>query len=103
MESVGIPPAELDKLIAAALVSTFPQRPARLRLRRPARQPADAELDRHQKYYQAIKAAFIANLNGYDPMASVEFAPGSCTQASARASPSWKSTSGPPARQKVNA
>ncbi|PWV58499.1 flagellar motor stator protein MotA [Plasticicumulans acidivorans] len=74
MESVGIPPAELGKLIAAALVGTFLGILLAYGFVGPLGSLLTQKLDESTKYYQAIKAAFIANLNGYDPMASVEFA-----------------------------
>ncbi|TCO83429.1 chemotaxis protein MotA [Plasticicumulans lactativorans] len=74
MESVGIPPAELGKLIAAALVGTFLGILLAYGFVGPLSNLMTQKLDESSKYYQAIKAAFIANLNGYDPMASVEFA-----------------------------
>ncbi len=74
MESVGLPPAELGKLIAAALVGTFLGVLLAYGFIGPLASLMTQKLDESSKYYQAIKAAFIANLNGYDPMASVEFA-----------------------------
>ncbi len=73
MASVGLPPAELGVLIAAALVGTFIGillsygfvGPVASLLRRKHHEKA--------KMYQCVKVTLLASLNGYAPSLAVEF------------------------------
>ena len=74
MESVGLPPAELGKLIAARAGRHLPRHPALLRLRR-RRWPAllEQKATEATKMLQCIKVTLLARLNGYAPAIAVEF------------------------------
>ncbi len=74
MESVGIPPAELGKLIAAALVGTFLGILIAYGFVGPLTGLLEQKLAESTKYYQSIKAGLIASMNGYAPPTAVEFA-----------------------------
>lgn len=74
MESVGAPPAELGKLIAAALVGTFLGILVAYGFIGPLTGLLEQKLAESTKYYQSIKAGLIACMNGYAPPTSVEFA-----------------------------
>jgi chemotaxis protein MotA len=74
MESVGLPPAELGKLIAAALVGTFLGIFVAYGFIGPLAGLLDQKLAESTKYFQSIKAALIATVNGYAPPTAVEFA-----------------------------
>jgi chemotaxis protein MotA len=74
MESVGLPPAELGKLIAAALVGTFLGILLAYGFIGPLAGLLEQRLAESTKYYQSIKAGLIASMNGYAPATAVEFA-----------------------------
>lgn len=74
MESVGLPPAELGKLIAAALVGTFLGILVAYGFISPLTGLLEQRLAESTKYYQSIKAGLIASMNGYAPPTAVEFA-----------------------------
>jgi len=74
MESVGLPPAELGKLIAAALVGTFLGILVAYGFIGPLTGLLEQRLAESTKYYQSIKAGLIASMNGYAPPTAVEFA-----------------------------
>jgi chemotaxis protein MotA len=74
MESVGLPPAELGKLIAAALVGTFLGILVAYGFIGPLAGLLEQRLAESTKYYQSIKAGLIASMNGYAPSTAVEFA-----------------------------
>jgi chemotaxis protein MotA len=74
MESVGLPPSELGKLIAAALVGTFLGILISYGFIGPLTGLLEQKLAESSKYYQSIKAGLIACMNGYAPPTAVEFA-----------------------------
>jgi chemotaxis protein MotA len=74
MESVGMPPAELGKLIAAALVGTFLGILIAYGFIGPLTGLLEQKIGESTKYYQSLKAGLIACMNGYAPPTSVEFA-----------------------------
>ncbi len=73
MESVGIPPAELGKLIAAALVGTFLGILLAYGFVGPLGTLLQHKLDESTKMLQCIKVTLLASLNGYAPQVAVEF------------------------------
>jgi chemotaxis protein MotA len=73
MESVGIPPAELGKLIAAALVGTFLGILLAYGFVGPLATLLQHKLDESTKMLQSIKVTLLASLNGYAPQVAVEF------------------------------
>jgi chemotaxis protein MotA len=74
MESIGIPPAELGKLIGAALVGTFLGILISYGFIGPLTGLLEQKLAESTKYYQSLKAGLIASMNGYAPPTAVEFA-----------------------------
>lgn len=73
MESVGLPPAELGKLIAAALVGTFLGILLAYGFVGPLATLLEHKLNESTKMYQCIKVTLLASLNGYAPQVAVEF------------------------------
>ena len=73
MDSVGIPPAELGKLIAAALVGTFLGILLAYGFVGPLATLLEHKLVESTKMFQCIKVTLLANLNGYAPQVAVEF------------------------------
>jgi chemotaxis protein MotA len=73
MESVGIPPAELGKLIAAALVGTFLGILLSYGFVGPLSALLEHKLAESSKMLQCIKVTLLASLNGYAPQVAVEF------------------------------
>ncbi|WP_090286534.1 flagellar motor stator protein MotA [Nitrosomonas mobilis] len=73
MESVGIPPAELGKLIAAALVGTFLGILLAYGFIGPLASRLEQRLHESSKLFECIKVTLLANLNGYAPALAVEF------------------------------
>jgi chemotaxis protein MotA len=73
MESVGIPPAELGKLIAAALVGTFLGILLSYGFVGPLAALLEERARESTKMYQTIKVTLLASLNGYAPAIAVEF------------------------------
>lgn len=73
MESVGIPPAELGKLIGAALVGTFLGILLAYGFVGPLSVLLEHKLAESTKMFQCIKVTLLASLNGYAPQVAVEF------------------------------
>lgn len=73
MESVGIPPAELGKLIAAALVGTFLGILLSYGFVGPLAALLEHKLAESTKMLQCVKVTLLASLNGYAPQVAVEF------------------------------
>ena len=73
MESVGIPPAELGKLIAAALVGTFLGILLSYGFVGPLAVLLEHKLAESSKMLQCVKVTLLASLNGYAPQVAVEF------------------------------
>lgn len=73
MESVAEPPAVLGGLIAAALVGTFLGILVSYGLVAPVAANLEHKVNDSTKYYQSIKAAMIAFMNGYPPQVAAEF------------------------------
>ncbi len=73
MESVGIPPAQLGKLIAAALVGTFLGILLSYGFVGPLATLLHHKLVESTKMLQCVKVTLLANLNGYAPQVAVEF------------------------------
>jgi chemotaxis protein MotA len=73
MESVGIPPSELGKLIAAALVGTFLGILLAYGFVGPLAALLEHKLHESTKMYQCVKVTLLASLNGYAPQVAVEF------------------------------
>ena len=73
MESVGLPPSELGKLIAAALVGTFLGILLSYGFVGPLATLLEQKLNESTKMFQCIKVTLLASLNGYAPQVAVEF------------------------------
>ncbi len=73
MGSVGIPPAELGMLIAAALVGTFLGILLAYGFVGPLASLLEQKAEEGTKMLQTIKVTLLANLNGYAPAMAVEF------------------------------
>jgi chemotaxis protein MotA len=73
MESLDQPQTVLGGLIAAALVGTFLGILVSYGFIAPMVGNLEQKLSASTKYYQAIKAALIASMNGYAPPTAVEF------------------------------
>src|SRR5487761_2490352 len=73
MESVGIPPSELGKLIAHALVGTFLGILLSYGFVGPLASLLEQKAEEGGKIFQTIKVTLLANLNGYAPAMAVEF------------------------------
>lgn len=73
MESVGIPPAELGILIAAALVGTFLGILLSYGFVSPLAGLLEQKLHESTKMLQCIKVTLLASINGYAPAIAVEF------------------------------
>jgi chemotaxis protein MotA len=73
MESVGIPPAELGKLIAAALVGTFLGILLSYGFVGPIATALEHKLSENAKMFQTMKVVLLASMNGYAPQVAVEF------------------------------
>ncbi len=73
MESVGIPPAELGKLIAAALVGTFLGILLSYGFVAPLASLLEQKLNEATKMLQCMKVTLLASMNGYAPQVAVEF------------------------------
>jgi len=74
MGSITEPPAVLGKLIAGALVGTFLGVLLAYGFIGPIASGLKAIYGAETKYYQCIKVALLAHMNGYAPSVSVEFA-----------------------------
>ncbi len=73
MESVGIPPSELGKLIAAALVGTFLGILLAYGFVAPLASLLEQKLAESTKMYQCMKVTLLASMNGYAPQVAIEF------------------------------
>jgi chemotaxis protein MotA len=73
MESVGIPPSELGKLIAAALVGTFLGILLSYGFIAPLSTLLEQKAEEEGKMYQCMKAVLLASMSGYAPQVAVEF------------------------------
>ncbi len=73
MASVGIPPAELGKLIGAALVGTFVGILLSYGFVGPLAGRVEQRLQESSKLLECIKVTLLASLNGYSPALAVEF------------------------------
>jgi chemotaxis protein MotA len=73
MGSVGLPPAELGKLIAAALVGTFLGILLSYGFISPLAGRIEQTLHESTKLFECIKVTLLASLNGYSPALAVEF------------------------------
>lgn len=73
MGSVGVPPAELGMLIAAALVGTFLGILLAYGFVGPLASLLEQKAEEGTKMFQTIKVTLLANLNGYAPVMAVEF------------------------------
>lgn len=73
MESVGLPPAELGKLIGAALVGTFLGILIAYGFISPVASAMEGKLDEESRVYQCMKVVLLASMNGYAPQVAVEF------------------------------
>jgi chemotaxis protein MotA len=73
MESVGIPPAELGKLIAAALVGTFLGILLSYGFVGPLATALEHKLHESTKMFQCMKVVLLASMNGYAPQVAIEF------------------------------
>ncbi len=73
MESVGLPPAELGKLIAAALVGTFLGILLSYGFVAPLASLLEQKLHESTKMFQCMKVTLLASMNGYAPQVAVEF------------------------------
>lgn len=73
MGSVGVPPAELGMLIAAALVGTFLGILLAYGFIGPLASLLEQKAEECTKMLQTIKVTLLANLNGYAPAMAIEF------------------------------
>jgi chemotaxis protein MotA len=73
MASVGLPPAELGNLVAAALVGTFLGILLAYGVVGPIASLLERKLQESTGVFQCVKATIIASLNGYAPSLAVEF------------------------------
>jgi len=73
MASVGLPPAELGNLIAAALVGTFLGILLAYGVFGPIASLLERKLQESTGVLQCVKVTIIASLNGYAPSLAVEF------------------------------
>ncbi|OIQ97303.1 motility protein A [mine drainage metagenome] len=73
MESVGLPPAELGKLIAAALVGTFLGILLSYGFVGPLSSTLEHKLNESSKIFQCMKVTLLASMNGYAPQVAIEF------------------------------
>ncbi|MFO1413519.1 MAG: flagellar motor stator protein MotA [Burkholderiales bacterium] len=73
MQSVGLPPAELGKLIAQALVGTFLGILLGYGIIGPLATLLETSANESSKVLQCIKVTLLASINGYAPAIAVEF------------------------------
>ena len=73
MESVGLPPAELGRLIAAALVGTFLGILLSYGFVSPLSISLGHKLNESTKMFQCMKVTLLASMNGYAPQVAIEF------------------------------
>jgi hypothetical protein len=72
MGSIGLPPAELGKLIGAALVGTFLGILLAYAFVSPVAKVLEQQAEAESRFYMAIKAILIASLNNFPPAAAVD-------------------------------
>jgi chemotaxis protein MotA len=73
MGSVGLPPSELGKMIASALVGTFLGILLAYGFVGPLAGLLEQKLAEATKMFQCVKVTLLASLNGYAPALAVEF------------------------------
>lgn len=73
MASIGLPPAELGKLIAAALVGTFLGILMSYCFVGPIASILEQRLEQESKLFETVKVVLLAHLNNFPPPVSVEF------------------------------
>jgi chemotaxis protein MotA len=73
MASIGLPPAELGKLIAAALVGTFLGILMSYCFVGPIASVLEQRLEQESKMFETVKVVLLAHLNNFPPPVSVEF------------------------------
>ena len=73
MESVGLPPPELGRLIAHALVGTFLGVLLAYGFVGPLAGKVEQRVSESTKLLECIKATLLASINGYSPALAVEF------------------------------
>ena len=73
MGSLHLPPAELGKLIGAALVGTFMGILLAYGFVGPLATVLEKRVADHSRVFQTIKVTLLASLNGYAPQVAVEF------------------------------
>lgn len=73
MGSIGLPPAELGKLIGAALVGTFLGILLAYAFVQPVAKILEQNLSTETRAFMAVKAVLIASLNNFPPAAAIEF------------------------------
>jgi chemotaxis protein MotA len=73
MGSIGLPPAELGKLIGAALVGTFLGILLAYAIVSPIAKVLEQNSEADTRSFMAVKAILIASLTNFPPAAAVEF------------------------------
>jgi chemotaxis protein MotA len=73
MGSIGLPPAELGKLIGAALVGTFLGILMSYSVVGPIASALEQSEEVDGKAFLSVKAVLLASLNGFPPQAAIEF------------------------------
>jgi chemotaxis protein MotA len=73
MGSIGLPPAELGKLIGAALVGTFLGILMSYSVVGPIASALEQNEEVDGKAFLSVKAVLLASLNGFPPQAAIEF------------------------------
>jgi chemotaxis protein MotA len=73
MGSLHLPPAELGKLIGAALVGTFMGILLAYGFVGPLGTVLDTKANESTRVFQTVKVTLLASLNGYAPQVAVEF------------------------------
>ncbi|MEY4084099.1 MAG: hypothetical protein RL483_1468 [Pseudomonadota bacterium] len=73
MGSIGLPPAELGKMIGAALVGTFLGILLSYSITSPISKALAQNEEVDGKVYNCVKAILLASLNGFPPQGAVEF------------------------------
>jgi len=73
MGSIGLPPAELGKLIGAALVGTFLGILLAYAIVTPIAKVLEQNLASETRTFMVVKAILIASLNNFPPASAVEF------------------------------
>jgi chemotaxis protein MotA len=73
MGSIGLPPAELGKLIGAALVGTFLGILMSYSVVGPIASALEQNEEVEGKAFLSVKAVLLASLNGFPPQAAIEF------------------------------